>query len=113
MNSTSNKLLNINGINYDVSQIAPEGQRLVSLLSKAQEELTRLDIQKELLLASQQQILSLLKPLLPNPIDKPKELRATVLGSASETIPTTPVKEPSETPASFPKNLPDELRAHT
>ena len=111
MSSTANQLLTINGAHYDVSQLPPEGQKLLSLLTEAQSELTRLETRRELLQASQQQLLSLIKPLLPAPLPNPNETAATVLGKASETIPTTPVTEPDEQPAPFPENLPDAFQA--
>ena len=111
MSSTANQLLTVNGANYDISQLPPEGQKLLSLLTEAQSELTRLETRKELLLASQQQLLSGLKPLLPAPLPNPNETAATVLGKASDFIPTTSVTEPTEQPASFPETLPDEIRA--
>ena len=111
MQTDQNPILTINGARYDVSQLAPEGEKLVALLTEAQNELGRLDIRKELLQASQKQLLSVLKPLLPAPLPQANATAATVLGKASDFIPTTPVTEPTEQPAPFPETLPDEIRA--
>ena len=49
-------------------QLPPEGQRILSLLSEAQNELTRLESRKALLQAAQKQLIGQLKPLLPPPV---------------------------------------------
>lgn len=111
MQAGQNPSFTINGAHYDVSQLSHEGQKLVALLNEAQNELGCLDIRRELLQASQQHLLSLLKPLLRAPIQQTNEPAVKVLGKASETIPSTTVTPPNEQPAPFPENLPDAFRA--
>jgi len=111
MQPDPNTILTINGSQYDITQLPAEGQRLVILLKEAQNELGRLEIRRELLQASQQQLLTLLKPQLPAPIQTTNRSAMKVLGEASTTIPTTPVTPPDEQPAPFPENLPEAFRA--
>ena len=111
MQADPNTILTINGAQYDGSQLPPEGKKLVALLQEAQNEIARLEIRRELLQASQQQLLNLLKPLLPEPNQGTNPPAVKVLGEASATIPTTPVTPPDEQPAPFPENLPEAFRA--
>ena len=111
MQTDSNTILSINGAQYDITQLPAEGQKLVVLLKEAQNEIDRLEIRRELLQASQQQLLNLLKPQLPHPIQATNPQAVKVLGEASATIPTTPVTPPDEQPAPFPENLPEAFRA--
>ncbi len=105
--------ITINGSHYEVSQLSQEGKKLVALLTEAQNELERLDVRRELLQASQQHLLSLLKPLLPAPIQPTANQGSKVLGKASDVIPTTPVTPPDTNPAPFPKNLPEAFKAQS
>lgn len=111
MSSTPENVFNLNGANYDGSQLPPEGQQLLSLLTEAQKELTRLENHKALVQAAQQQLISQLKPLLPPSIPSPPAGAVGVLGRASKEIPTTPVAKPEAEPAPFPDNIPKEIRA--
>ena len=101
----------INGIAYNAKQLSPEGHQLLALINEAQNELSRLDVQRKLLQASQQHLLGLLTPLLPTPTRSSTDTARNVLGQASGIIPTTPVTPPEEQPAPFPENLPDMFRA--
>ena len=111
MPADPNTLFTLNGAQYDITQLPAEGQKLVALLKEAQNELGRLEIRRELLQASQQQLLNLLKPLLPTPIQETNNRAMNALGEASETLPTTPVTPPNGQPAPFPENLPEAFRA--
>ena len=111
MQDEPNTLFTLNGAQYDITQLPAEGQKLVALLKEAQNELGRLEIRRELLQASQQQLINLLKPLLPEPNQGTNPQTVRVLGEASTTIPTTPVIPPDEQPAPFPENLPEAFRA--
>ena len=111
MQDEPNTLFTLNGAQYDITQLPAEGQKLVALLKEAQNELGRLEIRRELLQASQQQLINLLKPLLPEPNQGTNPQAVRVLGEASTTIPTTPVTPPDEQPAPFPENLPEAFRA--
>lgn len=112
MQADSNTIITINGAQYNISQLTAEGQKLVALLQEAQNELGRLEVRRELLQASQQQLLNLLKPLLPEPIPTSNVPTVQALGEPSVTIPTTPVTPPDEQPAPFPENLPEAFRAN-
>lgn len=111
MNATPSQPFTLNGANYDGSQLPPEGQRVLGLLNEAQAELARLETRKALLQAAQQQLISQLKPLLPDPIPSQRVGAVGILGHASDQIPTTPVEKPAEEPAPLPDNIPDEIRA--
>ena len=111
MSTIPGNLFTLNGANYDSSQLPPEGQQLLGLLTEAQNELTRLENRKALLQAAQQQLISQLKPLLPPPIPSQPAGAVGILGRASKEIPTTPVEMPEEEPAPFPDNIPEEIRA--
>jgi hypothetical protein len=111
MSATPGQLFTLNGANYDGSQLSPEGQRLLGLLTEAQNELTQLETSKALLQAAQQHLISQLKPLLPSPIQSPPTGGVGILGRASKEIPTTPVDKPEEEPAPLPDNIPDSVRA--
>lgn len=111
MQADQNKTLTINGTHYDISQLSPEGQKLVALLNEAQNELSRLEIRRELLQAGQQHLLNLLKPQLTKQIQPISSQAVNVFGKASNTIPTTPVTPPDGQPAPFPENLPEAFRA--
>jgi hypothetical protein len=111
MSATPSSLFNLNGVNYDASQLPAEGQRLLALLGQAQAELARLDTQQQLIKAARQQLINELKPLLPSPVGQPPVSGSgpAILGQASDRIPTTPVEQPSQEPAPLPDNLPPEL----
>ena len=105
-------LITINNQNYDADQLSPEGQRLLSLISAAQNEITRLETQKTLMNAAQQQLINQLIPLLPHAV--PNNVSASaegILGEASDEIPTTSVKKPDNEPSPLPDALPDSVRA--
>ena len=107
----ASQVFNLNGANYYISQLSPEGQQIIELITEAQDELRRLENQKALLQVAQQQLIKQLKPLLANPIDSQPYGANGTLGCASDQIPTTPVEKPEEEPAPFPDNIPDEIRA--
>ena len=111
MSATPGQLFTLNGANYDGSQLPPEGQQVLTLLTEAQNELARLETRKALLQAAQQQLINQLKPLLPPPIPSQPAGAVGILGRASKEIPTTPVEKPEEEPAPFPDNIPEEIRA--
>lgn len=111
MQADQNRIITINGNHYDVSTLSTEGQKLVALLNEAQNEVQRLDIRRELLQASQQQLLSLLKPLLPAPHQPSPDSKSKAYGNASNSIPTTPITPADDQPAPFPENLPEAFRA--
>ena len=111
MSAPTGNVFNLNGNNYDSSKLPPEGQRILSLLSEAQNELTRLESRKALLQAAQKQLIGQLKPLLPPPVTNQQAGSEQVLGHASKEIPTTPVKKPEQEPAPFPDTIPNEIRA--
>ena len=111
MQAGQQEILNLNGAQYNVSQLSTQGQRLLLLLKEAQNEIGRLDIRLQLLQASQQHLVSLLTPLLPEPIQQTSTQKSKVRGEASETIPSTPAAPPAEQPAAFPENLPETFRA--
>ena len=111
MSASPGNLFNLNGANYDRSQLPPEGQQLLGLLTEAQNELTRLENRKALLQAAQQQLIRQLKPLLPPPIPSQPDGAVGILGHTSKEIPTTPVEKPEEEPAPFPDNIPADIRA--
>ena len=111
MSTTPDNLFTLNGENYDGNQLPPEGQQLLSLLNDAQKELARLETQRELLKAAQQQLISNLKPLLLPPISSQPDGASGILGEASKEIPTTPVEKPEQEPSPFPNNIPKEIRA--
>ena len=111
MQTEQNNVFTLNGTTYDITKLPPEGQKLVGLLKAAQDELSSLDIRRELLQSSQQHLLSLLKPLLISSTTATGTGAVKILGKASDTIPTTPVTPPDEQPAPFPENLPEAFRA--
>lgn len=111
MSATPGQLFTLNGANYDGSQLPPEGQQLLALLTEAQTELARLETRKALLQAAQQQLINQLKPLLPPPIPSQPAGAVGILGHASDQIPTTPVEKPELEPAPFPDTIPEEIRA--
>ncbi len=105
-------LITINGENYDADQLSSDGQRLLSLISEAQNELARLETQQALLKAAQQQLIQQLKPLLPPILPKPAASGAQgILGEASDTIPTTSVEKPDKEPSPLPDEMPESVRA--
>lgn len=112
MSNSSNPstLFNLNGLNYDSSQLPPEGRHLLGLLNAAQTELTHIDVQKALLQAAQQELINQLKPFLPTPFPNQPSQSVGIIGSASEEIPTTPAKKPNEEVAPFPNNLPKAMK---
>ena len=105
MSATPGNLFTLNGAQYDGSQLPPEGQRLLGLITEAQSELARLETRKSLLQAAQQQLIAQLKPLLPAPS------HTGILGQASDVIPTTPAQKPEQEPSPLPDNLPAAVRA--
>lgn len=105
-----NELITINGSHFEINKLPPEGRKLVALLKETQKELERLGIQKELFIASQQHLISLLKPYLSMKEEIGANTSVNVLGEASETIPTTPVTTPDQKPAPFPENLPESFK---
>ena len=111
MQTEQNNVFTLNGTTYDITKLPPEGQKLVGLLKAAQDELSRLDIRRELLQSSQQHLLSLLKPLLVSSTTATGTGAVKILGKASDTIPTTSVTPPDEQPAPLPENLPEAFRA--
>ena len=111
MQNEQNNLFTLNGTTYDITQLPPEGQKLVGLLKAAQDELNRLDIRRELFQSSQQHLLSLLKPILVHATTPTDTGAAKVFGKASPNIPPTPVTPPDGQPAPFPENLPETFRA--
>jgi len=106
MSGSPSSPFNLNGVNYDASQLPPEGQRLIALVGEAQKELAQLETRQLLLRAARQQLINELKPLLPQPGNTPG-----ILGQASDRIPTTPVEKPQQEPAPLPDALPKEIRA--
>ena len=48
MQTEPNTLFTLNGTTYDITKLPAEGQKLVGLLKAAQNELSRLDIRREL-----------------------------------------------------------------
>lgn len=107
MSTTPGNLFTLNGAQYDGSQLPPEGQRLLGLITEAQSELARLETRKSLLQAAQQQLIAQLKPLLPAPTPS----HTGILGQASDVIPTTPAQKPEQEPSPLPDNLPAAVRA--
>jgi len=110
MTATPSQRFTLNGADYDSSQLSPEGQRLLNLITEAQSEMGRLDTQKTLLQMAQQQLINQLKPLLPPPIPSQPAGAVGVLGHASDRIPTTPVDKPEQEPAPFPETIPEAIR---
>ena len=110
MNSPNSNLFSINDAQYDATQLPPEGQRLYKLLGDAQNELTRLETQKALLQAAQQELINQLKPLLPKTQQTIGTESNGVQGHASKQIPTTPAIKPEGEPAAFPQNIPNAIR---
>ena len=111
MSTPSGHVFTINGTNFDSSQLSPEGQQLLALLTESQNELVRLETRKALLQAAQQQLITQLKPLLPVSEVSQPNTGLGVLGTASTEIPTTPVEKPNSEPAVFPDSISDEIRA--
>ncbi|KZR66194.1 MULTISPECIES: hypothetical protein [Prochlorococcus] len=106
------QVFNLNGANYDSNKLSTEGQKIMLLLKESQNELGRIENQKALFQAAQQQLISQLKPLLPPPISSQPADAVGIFGSASDQIPTTPVDKPDEEPAPFPDNIPADIRAN-
>ena len=102
----------INGEVYSLSQLPSEGHQLLALITEAQNELSGLDVKRKLLQASQQHLFNLLKPLLPAPIRSATGSGLSVVGEASEVIPSTEAAQPEEQPFSFPENIPEIFKAH-
>ena len=111
MSSPSGHVFNLNGIDYDSTQLSSEGKQVFALLQEAQSELNQLDVRKALLQAAQQQLIGKLKPLLPAPIPSQPDGAVGILGHGSDQIPTTTVERPSEEPASFPSSIPEQISA--
>lgn len=105
-------LITINNQNYDADQLSPEGQRLLSLISAAQNEISRLETQKMLMNAAQQQLINQLKPHLPEAVPNNVSASAVgILGEASDQIPTTSVKKPDQEPSPLPDGIPESVKA--
>ena len=111
MSTPQGNRFNLNGNEYDINALPAEGQRLLALLGEAQKELESLETRATLIQSARQQLISELKPLLPVPCTNKPAGAVGILGHASDQIPTTPVNEPSDELASFPDNLPEEIRA--
>ena len=111
MSTPPGQLFTLNGMNYDSSQLPPEGKRLLALLTEAQTQSSQLETRKALLQAAQQQLISQLKPLLPATAPGPANTTSAILGQASNEIPTTPADKPDQEPSPLPDSLPAEIRA--
>lgn len=111
MSGTLDRTFNLNGKIYDGNQLSQEGQQLFALLKEAQNEIVRLDIQKALLQASQQHLISQLKPILPEPVSNENKFNQEIISEASETIPTTTSAQPEEKLAPFPNHIPTTIIA--
>lgn len=103
-------MFNLNGKNYDRNQLSEEGKQILQLLTEAQNEVKRIETQKSLLQAAQQELINRLKPLLPDPIYATPKSAAGIRGEASNEIPTTPTEKPEEEPAPFTDNIPEHFR---
>lgn len=110
MSANTVNTFSLNGSQYDITQLTPQGRQLLNLLTEAQNELVRLDSRKELVKAAQQHLISQLKPLLPQPIKKNPTEASAVLGQASKEIPITPIEELNDKPASMPDNIPEAFK---
>ena len=108
MSSMPDQSFSLNGATYHRSQLSPEGCQLLDLLTEARAELGRLDVRKSLIQAAEQQLIQQIKCLVESiPNQPPKVL--SVLGAASQTIPTSDVVRPEEQPAPIPKAIPLEF----
>lgn len=110
MSANTSTTFNFNGAEYDSNQLSPQGRQLLTLIHEAQNELVRLETRKDLINAAQKQLVSQLKPLLPQPIPSQPAGTLGVQGRASAEIPTTPVEEPKEEPVPLPDNLPAAIK---
>ena len=105
-------LFTINNQNYDADQLSPEAQRLLGLISATQNEMARLETQKTLMNAAQQQLINQLKPHLPEAVPNNVSARPVVLlGEASDQIPTTSVKKPDKEPSPLPDGIPESVKS--
>lgn len=113
MNSPSSQVFNINGINYDCTELPLRGQKLLILLAEAQAELVKLETHQELLKIAQQQLIAELKPLLPTASITQEKVGPTILGETSKNIPSTASFKPDDNPAPLPDNVPDQFKKKT
>lgn len=111
MNTHAGNQFTLNNVVYDGDQLPPDGQQLLALLAEAEKELVRLETRQTLLKLAQQQLIAQLKPLLPVSVDSESYAPVVILGQPSKEIPITLVNKPDVEPASFPENIPDEIRA--
>lgn len=109
MQTDSPSSFDLNGSVYDTNKLTPEGKRLIALITEAQTEMGRIDTKKTLMQAAQQQLITQLKPLLPEP-ETVKHETIQILGQASSEIPTTSVNQPNQNPEPLPKNTPASIK---
>ena len=109
MPNNTSQTFTLNNVSYDSSQLSKEGQNIFQLLREAQNELVKLETQKALLQAAQQQLINELKPFLAE-IKKNQPTTPSVLGEASSEIPETDAIKPEKEPLSMPENLPQTIK---
>lgn len=110
MSADPQNVFAVNGINYDRSLLHPGGEEILSLITEAQNEVSKHNKQILLLDAAQQHLISKLKPLLPKAIQDQESNKNIILGSASDTLPTTEAMKPQEQLPPFPDNIPDDFK---
>ena len=111
MSAPTENVFNLNGNNYDSSKLPPEGQRILSLLSEAQNELTRLESRKAPTSGCPETTDRTTQTTAATTGYQPTGWKRTSAGPRLQEIPTTPVKKPEQEPAPFPDTIPNEIRA--
>ena len=118
MSTASSHMFTLNDHTYDSSQLSPEGQQVLELLTAAQSELAKLETHQALLMAAKQQLINQLKQLLPPPV--PNQIGSVGgggggavnnVGQASDEVPNTSTQKPTSRPEPLPENLPEDIRA--
>ena len=110
MSDSSENIFSLNGEKYNISELPPEANQLLSLINEAQNEMSRIETRKALLSLAQQQLIEQLKPLLPKRLPQSKSQNLGIIGNASQEIPTTTTKKPNGYIQSFPEETPKEFR---
>lgn len=111
MSKQNANIFTLNNCEYDLEKLCQDGKYIIGLINSCQAELEQIETKKLLMQAAQQQLINQLKPLLKGAEANSFTGQLGIIGNASVEIPSTDAKKPTEHPAPFPENIPDEIRA--